>query len=110
MTNFPDIANRLKQGNLTPDESTRPRGRPRRDTGALTYGQWYYRHKRGERPTRRQDPKKRCAFCDIFLSSKFGSKFGRKYCDSCRQSKRIKRILHARYQRTAYHKKYDTNH
>lgn len=73
----------------------------------LTYDQWYYItvRKHRHRPSRRADPNAKCEFCGVFLSSKFGTKRGRKYCDDCRSNKKLQRKLMAKYQLDAYYRR-----
>lgn len=74
---------------------------------ALTYDQLYYRTVRKLRPraSRRLDVQSRCEFCTVFLISRFGGKFRRKYCDDCAKNPDLKRILNNIYQKRAYRKR-----
>ncbi len=68
----------------------------------------YYHTVRGTlRLTRRKNPKATCLFCDIKLTSKFGGRLRRKYCDSCSKDKTIQRVLNAIKVKRYYRRKHN---
>lgn len=70
----------------------------------LAKGREYYASVRRfqPRPSRRKDPAARCV-CGVLLTSRFGGKGRRKYCDGCDAA--LKRQRHNLYHRRAYAKR-----
>lgn len=65
----------------------------------------YAARKHRPRASRRKNAEAKCVHCEILLTSRFGGKTRRKYCDYCIGS--YKRALYNLYQRRKYQKKHE---
>lgn len=68
------------------------------------YDRAYYHEVKKHAEVRRSNPDVRC-FCGIRLASRFGGRCRRRYCDSCANSPRFRKLLARLYVRRSYARK-----